>query len=159
MKSHSVDDFLALSARLTGFSTFTLHGTGLVEAYYDQVLDIVGERIFGRLLLTSHAVKKNSDLESKILSSALMGPVARNIILLWYTGTWNQLPRAWRQDYGASAGDLTHVVSAEGYKEGLMWRAVAAHPPAAKQPGFGSWTAPPEGGEELPTKRKARRST
>lgn len=138
-------DFLGLSAALTGFEAVDLEGTGLVEAHANTVRDIVGERIFGRLLLTWHQIDEDvaESVRRKILESPLVGPVARNIIQLWYTGIWNQMPGAWRNQYGASARDLTQVVSGAAYREGLVWRVIGAHPPAAKAPGFGTWTAPP----------------
>ena len=152
---NSLDDFIELSAVLTGFEIVEIHGTGLVDSHFDTVTDLVGERILGRLLLTWREIKnengadESAQIHSRILDSPLVGPVARNLIILWYTGNWNQMPREWRNRYGATSRDRTHVVSGEAYRQGLMWRAVLAHPPAAKQPGFGSWTPPPEGGEEL----------
>ena len=153
MSEDAVSDFLELSAALTGFSRVDLSGTGLVETYYNEVREIVGERIFGRLLLTSSraheidAVAKA--IEVCILRDECIGPVARNLIRMWYLGNWTQMPRAWRANYGASARDCTRVISAHAYREGLMWRAIDAHPPTAKSPGFGSWTAPPDGALEI----------
>ncbi len=150
-----LEDFVGLSAVLTGFETAELHGTGLVESHYKTILDILGERIFGRLLLTWRQIRESEandvdfDVRKKILENSLLGPVARNILVLWYTGNWNQMPGEWRDQYGAAAGDRTRVVSAAAYRQGLVWRAVLAHPPAAKQPGFGSWTPPPEGADEI----------
>jgi hypothetical protein len=154
----SVADFADLSAALTGYSTAELYGTGVIDLYYNKILDIVGERIFGTLLITwrekvrsttrdSHA--RDGAIDEEILSDAMLGPVARNIIMMWYVGNWKQMPGAWRQTYGASAQDVTHVISAKAYREGLVWQAIDAHPPTAKQPGFGSWTAPPPGADEI----------
>lgn len=152
---NSLDDFVDLSAVLTGFDNVELQGTGLVDSHFDTITDLVGERIFGRLLLTWREIRSDenvdnsAEIRSRILDNPLIGPVARNLMVLWYTGNWNQMPGKWRDQYGAAAGDRTHVVSSESYKQGLMWRAVLAHPPAARQPGFGSWTPPPEGGEDI----------
>lgn len=148
--------FLTLSAALTGFTTAELQGTGLVTMHYNQALAVLGPRIVGALLLRWSEIhgaavpldpldeKWQAPLEQKILGDALIGPVARNILLLWYTGNWYQMPGPWRQNYGAAASDQPRVVSAAAYQEGLMWKAIAAHPPAAKSPGFGSWAEPPE---------------
>lgn len=153
----SVRDFAELSAVLTGFSTTELYGTGVVDLYYNTLLGIIGERIVGRILITWHSIrKKTSDVgeleaavSKRICGPPMMGPVARNIVAMWYVGNWNQMPRAWRQKYGASADDETRVISARAYQEGLAWRAFDAHPPAAKQMGFGSWTRPPPGSPEI----------
>ena len=156
--SHTVSDFLELSATLTGFDRIELEGTGLADTYYNKVRRIVGGRIFGRLLVCWHQLhdeagddecRLNKNLKEQILDSALLGDVARNIITLWYVGNWNQLPLAWRQHYGASADDRTHVVSPAAFREGLVWRAIDAHPPTAKALGFGTWAFPPQGAEPL----------
>ena len=168
----SVRDFAELSAVLTGFTPDELFGTGVVELYYNTALRIIGERIVGRMLITWHAIREQivgpmliewssagdrpshvpeleRAVDEQICDTPMMGPVARNIVAMWYVGNWNQMPRAWRQKYGASAADETHVVSARAYQEGLVWRACDAHPPAAKQMGFGSWTRPPAGAPEI----------
>jgi hypothetical protein len=50
------------------------------------------------------------------------------MVKMWYLGSW-----------------LGQVVSADAYKEGLVWPAIGTHPPAAKQPGYASWSLPPDG--------------
>ena len=150
-RSHTVEDFLDLSAELTGFEPIDLEGTGLTNSFYDVVRSIVGGRIFGRLLLTWHDIHANPDadreheIRTQILMNPMLGPLARNVIALWYTGNWNQMPLAWRQEYGASASDQTHVVSAEAFQEGLVWAAIDAHPPTVRSPGFGTWAKPISG--------------
>ncbi len=83
-------------------------------------------------------------MEKRIMSDGLLGPLARNIISLWYLGIWNELPWYWWLQHGIGATNETRVVSSEAYKEGLLWRAMGAHPPGAKQPGYGSWSLPPQ---------------
>lgn len=144
----TLEQFLSLSERLTGYDSATLQGTGLVEEYYNLVQDIVGGRIFGRLLGKWEEVKHKPPeiFEKEILpprSDSMYGPIARNIIKLWYLGQWTRLPRAWRQQWGAHAKDTTHVISPAAFREGLAWDAIGAHPPTAKSPGFGTWTSPP----------------
>lgn len=146
--------FLQLSATLTGYSTADLQGTSLVDAYYNEVLKIVGGRIFGRLLITWESLpvpgaSLEDSLRDQILNSDLLGPIARNIIKMWYVGNWNQLPRAWRQIWGAHADDRDRVISAHAFREGLMWDAIGAHPPTAKSPGFGTWAYPLKGAPAL----------
>ena len=60
----------------------------------------------------------------------------------------HQLPAAWRNVHGAWANDVTFVVSTQSYTEGLVWKAIHTHPPAAKQPGYGSWALPPVAPED-----------
>lgn len=78
-----------------------------------------------------------------ILDDPRYGPAVRNVLVMWYLGTWSQLPREWRNAYGATSYDTDHVVSAAAYREGLVWPAAGTHPMSAKQPGYGSWARPP----------------
>ena len=150
--NHPATPFLALSTILTGFESVELLGTGLVETYANEVETTVGAAISERLwAATTEIVDRYGNNESKleaairkeILASPMLGPVARNIVQMWYVGTWNELPQNWRNLYGNNPNDTTRVISPAAYEQGLIWDAVGAHPPAAKQPGFGSWSEPP----------------
>ena len=65
------------------------------------------------------------------------------MIVLWYLGQWDQMPRHWRDRHGASPADTAGVPSAAAFRAGLVWRAIGAHPTGANPPGFGSWATPP----------------
>ena len=41
----SLEQFLSLSVRLTGFDRAALQGTGLLEEYYRQIVGVIGEAI------------------------------------------------------------------------------------------------------------------
>jgi hypothetical protein len=82
-------------------------------------------------------------VRARILDAPWLGPLARNTITLWYTAQWAQLPAAWRYAHGAVEADVDHVVSAQAYQEGLMWKAAGTHPMGARQPGYGTWALPP----------------
>ena len=147
--SDGIKLFVELSNLLSGFESVELWGTGMVEAYYDEVNLIIGEREMGKLLgafteLGNSQQEREGQIESQILNSDRYGPVARNIIRLWYLGAWQQLPREWRNLYGATSFDTDHIVSAKSYQESLVWIAGGAHPMGAKQQGFGAWAKKPE---------------
>jgi hypothetical protein len=140
----AVAEFLRLCVILTGFEEYELLGTGMLMPYYEELLRIIGAREAGALLGALSAVAADDDTFRRvILDSPRFGPVARNVAMMWYLGTWTQLPREWRNTFGATAFDTDHVVSAAAYREGLVWPAAGTHPMSAKQPGFGSWTRPP----------------
>lgn len=151
--------FLSLSRILTGFSELELLGTGMLDPHYQTVPRIVGDVIFGRLLSRwrSIHVRGFGDEEfteelvrDELLADDDLAPLARNVASLWYLGIWNQLPADWRDRHGASANDVTFIVSPQAYVESLVWKAMHTHPPAAKQPGYGSWALPPEKGKARP---------
>jgi hypothetical protein len=144
--------FLAFSAEVTAFSIFDLQGTGQAEAYLSAVRDVVGEEVLGELLdAYGRAADESADdpaaraglLYRDIFSSEKLGPIARNIIKLWYVGVWYELPPEWTESFGVLEKNVTFVVSPAAYTEGLLWRAIGANPPGAKAPGYGSWSAPP----------------
>ena len=154
--SDGISLFLDLSTALTGFSRTELWGTGMVQKYYDAVNLIIGEREMGRLLGASSSVipdraditpEIEARLQEAVLDSDQFGPVARNIIRLWYLGAWQQLPQQWRNDYGATSFDTDHVISDASYRESLVWIAGETHPMGAKQQGFGAWSLPGDAGE------------
>lgn len=151
--------FVALSVVLTGFDDAELWGTGMVDPYLDWLRSVVGDQRTGDLLSASHATidaagGKPAVLERlflmNILEDEALGPLARNLIVLWYLGQWNQLPADWRDVHGASALDQTCIISPDAYVQGLAWKAIHAHPTGAKMPGYGSWALPPVGAEDRP---------
>lgn len=143
--------FLQLSEQLTAFTSFQLVGTGEARSYYNTTLSIIGEDLLRELLLAFHSIQEETNdevgfdraLRHQILSDLKLGPIARNMIKMWFVGTWYQLPDTWREKYGVSAEDKTFVVSANAYREGLLWPTIGAHPMGAKAPGYGTWSAPP----------------
>ncbi|WFU12040.1 hypothetical protein QA646_19030 (plasmid) [Rhizobium sp. CB3090] len=152
----SIEDphrFLAFSTEVTAFATFDLWATGQVEAYLATVNSAIGGAILAELLSTYEKIcletegqalsERKARLRRQIFGSEKLGPVARNIIKLWYVGTWYELPTAWSEAFGANPKDVPFVVSAAAYAEGLMWKAIGAHPAGAKAPGYGSWASPP----------------
>jgi len=146
----TMDSFLAFSAEVTAFSTFELQGTGQAQAYLDVIEEIVGPELLAQLLDRyrqlgpSSAPERQAQLRREIFGDPQLGPIARNVIKLWYVGIWYQLPRDWTAAYGAREKDVTFMVSAAAYTEGLLWPAVGASPPGAKAPGYASWAEPPQ---------------
>lgn len=143
--------FIALSAALTGYAELDLVATGVADALWDTLVGIVGSPVAGEFLsaceqafaASSSLDQLEAALRADVLAHPKFGPLARNVIALWYLGQWNQLPTAWADAHGRSAGDVTHIVSSQAYVESLVWPTFGAHPQGAKAPGFGSWAEPP----------------
>ena len=87
-------------------------------------------------------------LRRDIFGDSRLGPIARNVIKLWYVGIWYELPREWSDAYGQRERDTKFTVSPTAYTEGLLWPAMDANPPGAKAPGYASWTRPPRIGDD-----------
>ena len=145
----SFENFLLLSVQLCGITSFDLMGTGYTRRYFETVENIVGHDLLHRLLeafaaLPTAPTGRSEGLQAVILNHPELGPVARNIIKLWYTATWFQLPPTWRLNFGARPEDRTFVPYPYAYAESLLGAAVGAHPAGAKPTGHQSWTLPPE---------------
>lgn len=156
MTAERLDAFLDFSRAATGFSTLRLRGTGQSEAYYSTVTDVVGGAVLDALLDAWARVLEEADrgsdldyvLRREIFDDPHLGPIARNVIKLWYVGMWYELPKEWSEAYGARERDVTFTVSPTAYTEGLLWPAMGANPPGAKAPGYASWTGPPRIGDD-----------
>jgi hypothetical protein len=137
-----LERFLGLSVLLTGFSRTELLGTGMADDYLYTLETTLPVGVCDLLL---------SDWDAQpidqLLNDPKLGPVARNLIMMWYCGTWTALPDAWRSAYGASPLDVSRVVSAEAYQAGLQWIAIGAHAPGSRQQGFAAWSMPLEGSD------------
>jgi hypothetical protein len=145
-----MDRFLQFSAEVTAFSVFELLGTGQAGAYCKTVTDIVGADLVEQLLAAYDRLRDDDAgvhefrLRREIFGDEKLGPVARNIVKLWYVGIWYELPRPWTEAYGAIGNNITFMVSPAAYTEGLLWPAIGANPNGAKAPGYGSWAEPPQ---------------
>ena len=135
--TNQVARFLHFSAQLTGESPFVLRGTGMLDEYFAAV-----DRRLPMGLLDELLAREDEDAT---MDDPKLGPVARNIIIMWYTGSWAQLPDAWSAVHGTKDQGLVGVISPAAYQSGLMWRIAGAHPAGAQQQGFGAWSRPPEG--------------
>ncbi|GAA2564643.1 MULTISPECIES: hypothetical protein [Streptomyces] len=147
-------DFVKFSATVTGFSEFDLWGTGQAEAYYRTAVEQEGPDAIQQAMASDP-------------SGVPADPVVKSIIKLWYVGVWYGPELAGRVDVAAWTAPgrsgakpavpddsqpegSQFVVSPDAYTEGLLWRAIGAHPAGAKAPGYGSWANPPvfEDGQE-----------
>ena len=153
-KPEFMNSFLELSVVLTGYSRFHLNGTGQAKLYFDTVNSVIGSALFGELLTAFREIQSKSDfhkdesllsqqIRSDILGSEKLGPIARNIIKLWYVATWYELPKDWRDTYGTKANDRTFIPSHTAYPEGLLWPTIGVNPPGIKGLGYGTWSEPP----------------
>jgi len=135
--------FVEMSVRLTGFGRVDLLGTGLAGRYLSAVDAALPDGVLDELLDAFEAGPA-PEVETRVLRDPKLGPVARNVILTWYCGTWTALPEPWREAYGASPFDTSRVLSAAAYQAGLQWAAAGAHPAGARQQGYGAWAEAPQ---------------
>ena len=153
--------FVTFSAYVTAFSEFDLLGTGQAEAFLKTVQDQVGKETLRGLLEAcgplggkpEDPATVSSRMERDVFGSEDLSLLAKSIIKLWYAGIWYEpegtgadaakrgVPRQRRPDQDGR--EAPFVVSSAAYAEGLLWRAIGAHPGGVKAPGYGSWALPP----------------
>lgn len=152
----NVGEFVKFSAVITAFGEFDLYGTGQAATYHGVIQEIVGAQALDDLLAAFQRATNGlsgsaaeTALRSEVFSDPRLGPLARNILKMWFVGTWYELPSEWRAAYGIHLKDTTHVISPAAYTEGLLWPTIGANPSGAKAPGFGSWQYPPKVSPDL----------
>jgi len=150
MTQNMLQQFLDLSCALTGFSLHELRGTGQGEIYLATACEMAGDTAVADMLaaFAGCTIGEGPDAMDRhlricILSSDRFGPLARNLIKMWYVGMWHCLSRDWHEAFGGNPADRDLIPSPTSYTEGLLWPAVGANPPGAKPFGYGMWANPP----------------
>jgi len=132
----SADIFLDISVFLTGFNKMELLGTGMLETYFNVVMNMNNVVLVQSFLAESekiltknqgNAEKINNEILHKLMPDSLYNGLAKNIITMWYMGNW-----------------MNTVISPQSYVQGLIWGVAETHPPGAKQPGYASWSTAPK---------------
>jgi hypothetical protein len=127
--------FLDISVQLTGFSELELLGTGMLQTYFNVMMNKNNMTVVVAFLAEAESIlKKNKDnagaLKNDILNNLmpdnLYSGLAKNIITMWYMGSW-----------------LNDIITPQSYVQGMVWGVADAHPPGAKQPGYASWAIAP----------------
>ena len=135
MNNNQIETFLKISAYLTGYSQVDLLGTGMVGVYYGTIVENTASSIVDYFFQTAEEILNSSEgdetlmnegISKKLMPDNCYNGLAKTIISVWYTGNWG-----------------SNVINPDSYKQGLMWDTAGAHPPGAKQPGYGSWSIEP----------------
>jgi hypothetical protein len=135
--------FLAISARLTGFEAVELEGTGMTQTFLDTLSNNTAPDVLDWFFEEAAAILALPDddtidaaIRLRLMPDSSYAATAKVIILMWYTGEWYT-------GIGESTDVNSTQIDAPSYVQGLMWSVAEAHPPGAKQPGYGSWAEPP----------------
>ena len=139
-----LDTFVSLSVILTGYDQETIQPSldtqHLAQLYFDTLNKNAPAATvtalfsaFTNITTGTPQVDIVSQVKTKIIADPVLGPVAKNIIRMWYLGVW----------YTDDQQQNGFVVSATAYKNGLVWGAMGAHPMGYSQENFGYWGIPP----------------
>jgi hypothetical protein len=143
--SAPLDQFVSLSSALTGVSAAQLKPQldpiGIADQYLAMLqkpTSNVSPAILTSLLTTFEAQSAKLGSADKaaafVLADLTLGPVARSIIKMWLLGSWYD---------PSNPGSAIQVVSAQAYKESLVWKVMQSHPMGYSIFSFGYWAAPP----------------
>ncbi|WP_330465905.1 hypothetical protein OG547_09875 [Streptomyces longwoodensis] len=162
--------FVKFSATVTGFSEFDLWGTGQAEAYYRTAVQRLGpEGLQAAMASDPSADPADPADPAGPADPAVKSIIKLWYVGVWYrpeqagrldVAAWTAPGRSGGKpavpegseampavpEGSRAGGDRSSppfVVSPAAYTEGLLWRAIGAHPSGAKAPGYGSWATPP----------------
>ena len=139
----SLDDFISLSEFLLGvpfqppLPPLTSLDPDLANVYYSQLTG-TNQALMQSLLTTWTTILKmptsqrTAAVNSQIMGDAKLGPLARQIILAWYTGFHPYYPGSGPQPNPAN------------YEQTLVWMLAQAHPMGVPL-SFGYWQYKPQG--------------
>lgn len=147
LSGYMLEQFVQLSSVLTGFDKVELLGTGMAADYLRAIKGVYHDALL-RLLFEARAIievygEESQDfavqIQKRIIEDIEFGQIAKNIIQLWYLGSYTNY-----NDPAPLIYKEAHIVSADAYQNGLIWQAANTHPAGARQPGYGSWQLPPQ---------------
>lgn len=169
---NNLHEFVKFSAAVTGFSEFDLWGTGQAEEYYKTVLNQEGPDAIQKVIASDPSAVPSDPVVNSIIKlwyvGVWYGPelAGRVDVAAWTApgrsgakptvpddsqpegsqsllATSGQHQAGEDRAHGRDGRTPPFVVSPDAYTEGLLWRAIGAHPSGAKAPGYGSWANPP----------------
>lgn len=150
-----LDDFVALSALLTGIAADKLHPELDVYQMAEDYLAYAtakGGAAFQQLIALYSANKAQPPAAIAALifadQASDLAYMAKAVILMWYLGAWYD-PAGLRSYYQAAAQGQhpfasSVVISSKAYTQGWVWRVGQTHPMGYSDWRFGYWNTPPQ---------------
>jgi hypothetical protein len=146
----NLQQFAALSEVLTGYGQETilpkldtqqqaeeylktLYSPGLVPVASLKLLTDTWNNI-----ATMPKTDQEQQVKTQIMANTELGPIAKNIIYMWFLGIWYDLTVP-----PGTFPNKDFVVSSKAYKNGLVWNTMGAHPMGYSEGVFGYWSTPP----------------
>lgn len=133
-----LDRFVRLSSALTGVAATQLKPAldpiGIADQYLATLRRSIDPKILQSLLAAVPEAPVATIDVAYLLDDPTLGPIARSIIKLWLLGSWYD---------PLNPSSAVRVVSAQAYKESLVWRVMQSHPMGYSMFSFGYWAEEP----------------
>jgi hypothetical protein len=130
--------FVGLSSALTGVAASQLKPKidpiDIAGQYFATLTGHVAAPVLTNLATTFQAASTPVAGATAVLADPVLGPVARSIMKLWLLGSWYE---------PAKPTQAVNVVSAQAYKESLVWKVMQSHPMGYSMFTYGYWAKPP----------------
>lgn len=154
--SNDMDNFIGLSAVLTGFADSILapdlDPVNIKAEYLPFFTRKIAEESGNPQLVASIFAKfaelQNEHLSDQQIGTAMLAPAngddfvlaCRKLIFMWYSGAWPTLVPA---SASAPASTVSNLISAKSYTCGLAWQVMQSHPMGDSNYRYGYWATPP----------------
>jgi len=136
----TLETFVSLSSILTGYAESTLKPGADTQKLSELYFNVLNKEVAAQTISQLNTVflgLSNPDeatVKTQIVKDSILGPIAKNIIQMWYSGIWYNLN---------DKPDESYVVSSIAYKNGLVWSTIYAHPMGYSEETFGYWNTAP----------------
>ena len=150
-----MDLFVGASAALTGISEDQLappiNPSNVPQQYFDLAKT---DPNFQALLsfFDAHQSEPPDQIAQEILANPTLAPLARAIMLEWYTGAWYTPASLVKPPPDPTQqAPAVKVISSDAYTQGWMWNVAQAHPMGYSNWHFGYWSSPPPSLDDFTT--------
>jgi hypothetical protein len=150
--SDTMDNFIGLSAVLTGFSASilapSLDPVNIKAEYLPfftrKIAQESGDPQLVDSILAMYAGLSQQHLSDEQIGAAMLDPAngedfvlaCRKLIFMWYSGAWPTLVPATAT---APASTISNLISAKSYTCGLAWQVMQSHPMGDSNFRYGYW--------------------
>lgn len=154
--SDTMDNFIGLSAVLTGFASSilapSLDPVNIKAEYLPfftaKVAAESGNPQLVDSIFAKYAALAAQQLSDQQIGSAMLDPAngadfvlaCRKLIFMWYSGAWPTLIPA---SASAPASTVSDLISAKSYTCGLAWQVMQSHPMGDSNYRYGYWNSQP----------------
>ncbi|MEX1826766.1 hypothetical protein [Luteibacter sp. CQ10] len=154
--SNDMDNFVGLSAVLTGFSQEVLAPdldpvdikSEYLPVFTANVTKESGDPSLVAGIFQKYAMLQSQTLTPQQIGEAMLDPAngeafvlaCRKLIFMWYAGAWPTIAPA---SATAQASTVSDLISAKAYTASLVWQVMQSHPMGDSNYRYGYWNKPP----------------